>query len=73
MSDGVPVYRHGGHGSHDCSRALQARKLVGDALHHVSAGVACLHHHAMSLEHLGQPGRESALVVLLLSCGLAGH
>jgi hypothetical protein len=26
--------------------------VTGDALHHVSAGAACLHRHAVSLEHL---------------------
>jgi hypothetical protein len=72
MSDSVPVYRHGGRGSRDCSHALQAHKLIGDALHHVSAGAACPHCHAMSLERLGQPGREGALVVLLLSYGPVG-
>jgi hypothetical protein len=52
---------------------LQAHELVGDALHHVSAGVACLHRHAMSSERLGQLGQEGALVVSLLSCGLVGR
>jgi hypothetical protein len=37
VSDSVPVYRHGGCQSCDCSSALQARELIGDALHHVSA------------------------------------
>jgi hypothetical protein len=73
MLDGVPVYRHGGCGSHDCLCALQARELIGDALHHMSAGVACLHRHAVSLERLGQLGQEGALVMLLLSCGPAGR
>jgi hypothetical protein len=45
-------------------------ELIGDALHHMSAGAAYLHRHAVSLECLGQPGQEGALVVLLLSCGL---
>jgi hypothetical protein len=73
MLDGVPVYCHGGHRSRDCSRVLQACELVGDALHHVSASAACLHCHAMSLEHLSQLGREGALVMSLLLCGPAGH
>jgi hypothetical protein len=73
MSDSVPVYCHGGHRSRDCSSALQARELIGDALHHVSAGVACPHRHAMSSERLSQPGREGTLVVSLLSCSLAGR
>jgi hypothetical protein len=73
MEDGVLVYHHGGHWSCDCSRVLQVCEHVGDALHHVSASVACLHHHAVSSERLGQPGWEGALVILFLSCGLAGR
>jgi hypothetical protein len=73
MLDGVLVYHHGGCESRDCSRALQAHELIGDTLHHMSAGVAYLHCHAMSSECLGQPGWEGALVVLFLSCGPAGH
>jgi hypothetical protein len=73
MLDVIPVYHHGGHVSCDCSSVLQVCELVGDALHHVSAGAAYLHCHAMSLERLGQLGWEGTLVVLLLSCGPAGH
>jgi ABC-type nickel/cobalt efflux system permease component RcnA len=58
--------------SHDCSSALQVHKLIDDALHHVSAGAACPHRHAVSLERLGQPGQEGALVISFLSCGLVG-
>jgi hypothetical protein len=52
---------------------LQAREFVDDALHHVSTGAAYPHRHAVSSEHLGQPGWEGALVVSFLSCGLAGR
>jgi hypothetical protein len=41
-----------------------------DALHHVSAGAAYPHCHAMSSEHLSQLGWEGTLVALLLSCSL---
>jgi hypothetical protein len=52
---------------------LQVCELVNDVLHHVSTGVACPHHHAVSSQHLGQLGQEGTLVILLLSCGLVGH
>jgi hypothetical protein len=57
----------------DCSSALQVHELVDDALHHVSAGAANPHRHAVLSERLGQPGREGALVVSFLSCSPAGH
>jgi hypothetical protein len=59
--------------SRDCSSALQARELIDDALHHVSTGAANPHHHAVSSECLGQPGREGAFVVSFLSCGPSGR
>jgi hypothetical protein len=58
--------------SRDCSSALQARELIDDALHHMSAGVAYPHRHAVSSERFSQLGQEGALVVSFLSCGLAG-
>jgi hypothetical protein len=42
---------------------LQVRELMDDALHHMSAGVACLHCYAVLLECLGQLGWEGALVM----------
>jgi hypothetical protein len=59
--------------SRDCSCVLQAHELADDALHHVSAGAAYPHRHAVSSEHLSQLGREGALVISFLSCGLVGH
>jgi hypothetical protein len=43
---------------------------MNDALHHMSAGAACLHHHAMLSECLGQLGWEGTLVVSFLLCSL---
>jgi hypothetical protein len=45
---------------------LQVHELISDALYHVSASVACSHHHAMLSEHLGQLGQEGTLVLLFL-------
>jgi hypothetical protein len=73
VSDGVPVYCHGGCWSCDCSCVLQACELIGDALHHMSAGAACPHRHAVSSERLSQLGQEGTLVMSFLSCGPAGH
>jgi hypothetical protein len=56
----------------DCSHVLQVCELIGDALHHVSAGAACPHHHAMLSERLGQLGQKGALVMLFLSHSPAG-
>jgi hypothetical protein len=53
--------------------ARESRELIRDISHHRQTSAGRAHCYSVSSQHLGQTGRERALIVLSLSCGYTGR